>query len=189
MKTNETRDIGENHSDGNLRFPWKRIIAITLIALVAGFFLWRNLASRPTVRFLDSSAVEVSYIETPGLPQRGCPTIEATLNGVKGLFLVDTGANGPILTGRGVRDCGIDLSNAPSDTAFQMGGAKTGMKVVSGLTLEIKETGGAGVLTVRWAHVLANAADSPWMGVIDYKTLQRLNAVIDTKAKTITFSR
>lgn len=167
----------------------KKALLSAVVVLVSAFLLWRYSSGRPTVRFVEGAEVVVSYIEIPRPPQRGCPTIEATLNGVKGVFLVDTGANGPILTGRAVRECGIDLTHAPSDTAAQMGGAQTGMKVVQNLTLEIKETNGSGVLTVGWAHALANSAESEWMGVIDYKTLQRLNAVIDTKSRTITFSK
>lgn len=158
-----------------------------LTAFGLGYLACHFRFERPRALFVSKQAAVISYVDAPGW--RGYPMLEASINGVNGLCLVDTGSNTPILSAQGVRACGIDLSQAKGKTQATWESAKTPMKEITNVTLRIMDGNGVEIASVRWPHVLANHNEHPWMAIIDLPTLERLNAIINTKERTITISQ
>jgi predicted aspartyl protease len=72
---------------------------------------------KPAVQLIGTNQVTLSYRDNYGLLRyESHPTIEASINGVAGLFIIDTGATIPMLTMTGARRCGIPLSSTTSNT-------------------------------------------------------------------------
>ena len=113
----------------------------------------------------------------------GLPYIEGSLNGVRGAFVIDTGANEPVLTMTAVRRCGISFSENTSGAVDTDAGVIS-VKRVRGATVEL-----APGVTVHWSNVYVDPRDYPWLGLIDYKTLKACHATVNSSDKTITICR
>ncbi len=89
----------------------------------------------------------------------GRPVIKASINGVRGKFLIDTGANEPVVKMKAVRLCGIGLSARTKPAGFAGNDALTQLKLVDGdVTTEIE---GA---RITWSNVpvLSGLGSDEW---------------------------
>jgi hypothetical protein len=141
-------------------------------------------APKPSVMLASSDRVTIPYRDNYGLLRyESHPTVEATINGVTGPFIIDTGATTPMLTMTGVRRCGIALAPLTNTTA-EFWGEKVSMKMATNVTVQL-----APALTVQWRKVIVHPGFDAFFGILDYGTLKAGHAVIDFKQKTITMSR
>jgi predicted aspartyl protease len=115
----------------------------------------------------------------------GHPVVQGSFNGVRGDFLIDTGANEPILTMKAVRECRIPLAEGKRSEAFvgddrpkQFGIAKGKVRIeIEGATI-----------TVGNASVVSGMGSDAWFGLIDYHTLKACHAVINVNERSLTLS-
>lgn len=123
----------------------------------------------------------IPYEETFG----GRPIIEGTINGVRGKFLIDTGANQPVLTMKAARECEIPLTQEIRTAEFLGDEAPGEFAVVDG-KIEIQIKGA----TISWndASVASGLGSDIFFGVIDYRTLKAAQAIINVKKRTLTIS-
>jgi hypothetical protein len=115
----------------------------------------------------------------------GRPVIVGSINGVRGRFLIDTGANEPVLTMKAIRECRIALSRGARLAASLGDDRPKQLRYVEGnVTVELD---GA---SITWGSpsVAAGLGSDDWFGVIDYRTLKASKAVINLQEKTITLS-
>jgi hypothetical protein len=119
------------------------------------------------------------------------PVIEASINGVSGHFVIDTGAMGPALTTTAVHRCGIAVTSGHG-SIVGAGGDKVKMLEATNVTVRF-----SGNYVIHWPVVLVfpnDLATPPGtnenlFGIIDYQTLRTHGAVMDMKRKTITLSK
>lgn len=110
--------------------------------------------------------------------------IQASINGVSGPFMIDTGATIPILGIEAGRRCKFKTFWPPaSDLTNSFWGEKIRMMKATNLVIEL-----APGVTVHWPEALVTG-ETNFFGIIDYRTLKAVNAIIDTRNKTITFSK
>jgi len=136
---------------------------------------------RAVFRFESRAAVTIPYEEG----WLGRPVIEGSINGVRGKFLIDTGANEPVLTMKAIRRCGIPLSHKTKAAGFAGNDALHQLRLVDGdVSIEIQ---GA---RLTWGNVpiLSGLGSDEWFGLIDYHTLKAAHAIINLKERTITLS-
>ena len=108
--------------------------------------------------------------------------IRASINGVSGQFIIDTGATIPILGVEAARRCRFrPFWPSEKEPTNSFWGEKIRMMKATNLVVEL-----APGVTVHWPEVLVSG-ETNFFGIIDYRTLRAANAVIDTKNKTITF--
>jgi Aspartyl protease len=119
------------------------------------------------------------------------PVIEASINGVSGHFVIDTGAMGPALTTTAAHCCGITVT--PSQGSIVgAGGDKVKMLEATNVTVRFSQD-----CVIHWPIVLVFPNDlatppgtnEPLFGVLDYQTLRIHGAVMDMKQKTITLTK
>jgi len=113
----------------------------------------------------------------------GHPVIEASINGVSGFFLIDTGAAGPMLTANGARRCGIS-SEPAGDKGVDLGGDQFALERATNVTIEIGRW-----FSLHYNTILVSPKEDDHLGVLDFGTLESLHAVMDMGKKTITFAR
>jgi Aspartyl protease len=119
------------------------------------------------------------------------PVIEASINGISGHFVIDTGAMGPALTSTAVHRCGIAVTSAHG-SIVGAGGDKVEMLQATNVTVIF-----SGNYAIHWPVVLVfpnDLATPPGtnenlFGILDYQTLRTHGAVIDTKRKTVTLTK
>jgi hypothetical protein len=115
----------------------------------------------------------------------GYPVIQGSINGVRGEFLIDTGANEPILTMRAIRECRIPLALGSRSGAFVGDERPKQFGIVKGeVNIEIE----GATITVGNAAVVSGVGSENWFGLIDYRTLKACHAVINVKEKSLTIS-
>jgi len=140
--------------------------------------------SAPYVELRATNTIKIRYSDSYGLARfRDHPIIEASINGVIGPFVIDTGATIPILNMTAVRRCGISVSAGPVKTG-DFWGDQVGMKLATNVSLQL-----APGLVVHWPKVLVHPGEDVTFGTLDYGTLRAGHAVIDTNQKTITMTR
>ena len=129
--------------------------------------------------------ITISYSDTYGiLRYESHPVFRASINGVSGYFLIDTGATTPILTVTAARRCGLTVFSPPASEATRdFWGQKIRMMKATNVVAEL-----APGFTVHWPEVLVSGEEG-FFGIVDYLTLKAANAVIDTKSRTITFTK
>ena len=125
------------------------------------------------------------HYEDGPLRARGLPCVEASINGVKGIFIVDTGANTPYLTKTGADRCHLVTSAKVVKKVDMFYAPKAGMKEAKNVTIEFGDSG----VKIKWSKAIVDDRKDPWFGLIDYHTLKAMHAVIDTNEKTIRISR
>ena len=139
----------------------------------------------PTVSHEGEKTITISYKDTVGIfryPRH--PFILGSINGVSGWFLVDTGSETPILGIEAARRCKFDAFWPPvTDTTNSFWGERIRMMKATNIVVQL-----APGLTIHWPEVLISG-ETNFFGIIDYRTLKAANAVIDTKGKTITFTK
>jgi predicted aspartyl protease len=115
----------------------------------------------------------------------GRPVIEGSINGVRGEFLIDTGANEPVLTMKAVRQCGLPLSSGTRSEAFLGDDRPKQFRIVKGnVTIEID----GAAISLGNPSVVSGLGSENWFGLIDYHTLKACHAVINVKEKSFTIS-
>jgi hypothetical protein len=156
-----------------------------LMLFVGGFiFAGCTHLSTPSVMLQGTNAITIRYSDSYGLERfKDHPVIEASINGVTGPFVIDTGATIPFLNMTAIRRCGISVSPVPVKTG-DFWGDKIGMKLATNISLQL-----ASGLVVHWPKVFVHPGEDVVFGSIDYATLKAGQAVIDTKQKTIRMTR
>ena len=155
------------------------------VAFAACFVVSCRSSRAPIATFQSTEPITISYSDTVGiLRYEWHPMIRASINGVSGQFIVDTGATIPLLGIEAARRCKFEAFWPPvGDETNQFWGEKIRMMKATNLVVEL-----ARGLTVHWPEVLVTG-ETNFFGIIDYRTLKTVNAVIDTRRKTITFSK
>src|SRR5262245_39314271 len=116
----------------------KLSVSAVLCCLIALASSGCALVSQRHSRFEGETAVTIPYKEG----WFGRPVIEGSINGVRGKFLIDTGANEPVLTMRAIDECGIALSHRTKPVGFAGDDAPKKLPRVDGnVTIEIKGAG------------------------------------------------
>ena len=127
----------------------------------------------------------IPYRDTTGpLRLRNHPRITVSINGHRGEFLIDTGADGPAVTQRCIDRCGIRTSaGEPGDVTLNLWGTVIATDVAEDVAVQLHPD-----LTLRLSRVVVFRGEllDGIFGVLDYNTLRALNAVIDVRQKTIT---
>jgi hypothetical protein len=137
----------------------------------------------PKIQFPESGRAVLHFQDSP-LAARGLPYIEASINGVRGVFIIDTGANAPYLTMTTARRCHLSLADAKTKNIDMYYAQSVPMKVAEDVTIVV-----APGLSIRWSKAVVDPRDDSYFGLLDYHTLRAMHAVIDMDAKTITISR
>ena len=113
----------------------------------------------------------------------GHPVIEATVNGVSGFFIIDTGAAGPMLTANGARRCAI--SSAPARAmGVGMWGDEFPLEKATNVTIQFTPR-----FSLHYDEILISPKEGDHLGLLDFGTLKSLHAVMDMGQKTITFTK
>jgi hypothetical protein len=110
----------------------------------------------------------------------GHPTLEASINGVRGRFIIDTGAPGPLLTATAVRRCGLLLLPSSSKGKGFWGDAFP-LKKTTNVTVRFTPD-----FAIHYAEVLVSPEEGPHFGLLDYGTLRSAHAIMDMDQKTVT---
>lgn len=166
------------------RATWRRLKSIILV--LAGTFALTGCIShpRPVVMLMSTNEVTIHYRDDYGLLRyEGHPAVEASINGVTGHFIIDTGATIPMLTMTGAQRCGVPLSPA-TKAAVPFWDGKVNMKVATNVSVTL-----APGLVVRWPTVVVHPGFEQFFGIIDYTTLKSGHAVMDVSQKTIRMTR
>jgi hypothetical protein len=129
--------------------------------------------------------ITISYSDTVGiLRYESHPVVRASINGVAGYFIIDTGSSVPILGIEAAQRCRFKPFWPPTtDKTNSFWGQKIRMMKATNIVAEL-----APGVTVHWPEVLVSG-ETNFFGIIDYHTLKAVNAVIDTKRKTITVTK
>jgi len=137
------------------------------------------------VSFDGANQVTISYSDTNGFLY-GHPGIEASINGVSGSLMIDTGTVAPLLSRQAVRLCGIVLS--PSPNQWWDGQRMVSMEMATNVTVRLTPN-----FAIHWPEVAVlsteDKRETNFFGFLDYGTLRAAHAVMDTNKKTITLSR
>jgi hypothetical protein len=138
----------------------------------------------PRVELHGTNTITIHYSDNYGLRRFAQhPIIEATINGVTGPFVIDTGTTIPILTMTGARRCGISPSLQPA-LKGDTWGSEIDMKMATNVSLQL-----APGFVVHWSKVLVHPGEDVTFGTLDYGTLKAGHAVIDIKQKTLTMTK
>ena len=114
------------------------------------------------------------------------PVIEGTINGVRGKFLIDTGASDPVLTMKAIHACGIKLLKETAEVGTIGDRFPTKLRRAEG---KVKiEFGPHVIVTCGNAYVTEGIGSDFWFGLLDYRTLNAAHAIINIEEKTVTFS-
>ena len=139
---------------------------------------------RPAVLLIGTNQVTIPYRDDYGLLRyEGHPALEASINGVTGFFIIDTGATIPMLTMTGAHRCGVPLIPGSKETV-PFWDENVNMKVATNVAVTLTPS-----VTVHWPKVLVHPGFSSFFGIIDYGTLKAGHAVIDLNQKTIRMTR
>lgn len=156
-------------------------LVLAILALtVSGCALTHH---HPKIEFPESGRAILHFSDHP-MTANGLPFIESSINGVRGTFIIDTGANAPYLTMTAVRRCHLSLSDSKRKTVDMYYASGVEMKVAEDVMVTI-----APRLSFRWSKAVVDPRDDSYFGLLDYHTLKAMHAVIDMDAKTITISR
>jgi len=169
-----------------------RILGV--LALVLSTFWAAGCASHPNS---DPGAVRAGQITIPYTDTAGesifayRPTIEASIDGVPGRFILDTGAAEPSLTTTAVSRCKIAVSRS-SAIGVDASGSEVPLMSATNITVKL-----APDFSIHFPSVLVlptqvdqgSSSNHDFFGVLDYRTLRAGHAVMDMKYKTITLSR
>lgn len=162
---------------------WAVLIPMVLMGCV-------RFPAAPQVGVSGDGPMTIPYLEETrgGLP---APVIEGEINGVRGRFLVDTGAGAPILTWKAIQECGIPLAPR-TDTMGTIGDKHpTEIKRAAGVVkVSIREAATGREFRFVWgdAYVTDGIGSDLWLGIIDFSSLRAAGAVIDTRQKRIIFA-
>jgi hypothetical protein len=136
----------------------------------------------PRVDFHGSAIAVVPFAEERA-SDGGLPVIVLSKNGVAGRFLVDTGSSGPMFTSRTIREWQLSVTEAEA-TARLADGTKARAQLVKNVTVNVSPE-----ITLHWGEVYVSPENNAdYFGMIDYNTLKKAHAVIDTRNRTITIS-
>jgi hypothetical protein len=140
-----------------------------------------------------SRRVTISYVDVHYKPPvyGYQPIIEATINGVSGHFLIDTGAMAPALSKTAVSRCGLAVTPSKGYITGAEGGNITMMQATN-VTVRFSQG-----VAIHWPIVLVFSGDIPQpagtndtcLGVLDYGSLRAHGAILDMKQKTITLTK
>ena len=166
-------------------------LGIMITRTIHGFFLAAILNC--IVSGCASHRVTISYVDVHYKPPAYGyqPIIEASINGVSGNFVIDTGAMGPALTKTAVSRCGIAVT--PSQGYIVgAGGGNVRMMQATNVTVKISQD-----CAIHWPTVLVFSGDlaqpkgtnDNFFGILDYGSLRAHSAVLDMKQKTITLTK
>jgi hypothetical protein len=163
----------------------RSFLHLFLLIGTAGAATSCRLPNSPIVTVDGKKAVAIPYSDTAGiLRYESHPVVRASINGVSGNFIIDTGSSTPILGIEAARRCKFNAFWPPAtDKTNSFWGEKIRMMKATNLVAELAP----GVI-VHWPEVLVTG-ETNFFGIIDYRTLKAANAVIDTKNKTITFTK
>ena len=161
------------------------ILVLPLLALVlSGCALTHH---RPEIEFPESGRAILHFDDSP-LVARGLPYIEASINGEKGTFIIDSGSNAPYLTMTAVRRCHLSLSDTETKKVDIYHGKNVPMRLARDVKIEIAHR-----LSIQWSKAIVDPREDAYFGsyfgLLDYHTLRAMHAVIDMDARTITISR
>jgi hypothetical protein len=135
-----------------------------------------NLFVTPTSQFPGTNRVTLHYTDDT----LGYLFVKGSIRGVTGEFVIDTGCcEPPVLSLNCARACGIPLGNKTNVVHILLG-VEIQVTEATDITIELSPG-----LTIRWPTVWVDMADRPWLGIIDYPTLELFHAVIDTEKRTI----
>jgi hypothetical protein len=115
----------------------------------------------------------------------GRPVIAGSINGVRGEFLIDTGANEPILTMKAIRECRIPLAEGTRSEAFIGDAGPKHFGIVKG---DVKIEVEGATIQIANASVVSGLGSDKWFGLIDYHTLRACHAIINVAEKSLTLS-
>jgi hypothetical protein len=185
LRLQPTRLTGRVTELGSLGVMSHTLLKFALVACTAGFITSCRSARPLAVTFDAAQTTTISYKDKVGiLRYESHPMIRASINGVSGHFMIDTGATIPILGIEASRRCKFKAFwPSASDYTHSFWDEKIRMMKATNLVIEL-----APGVTVRWPEVLVTG-ETNFFGIIDYATLKAANAVIDTRNKTITFSK
>ncbi len=158
---------------------------LTIVACITGFIMGCRSPNTPTVRLDGEKRVTIPYSDTVGIFRyERHPFVRCSINGVPGYFTIDTGSDTPILGIEAARRCKFNAFwPPPTDRTNSFWGEKIRMMKATNLVVEL-----APGVTVHWPEALVTG-ETNFFGIIDYRTLKAANAVIDTRNKTITFTK
>jgi hypothetical protein len=158
---------------------------LALIVCTAGIVTSCRSPNRPTVTHDGEKTITISYTDDGGpFGYARHPFIRGSINGVSGWFLIDTGSETPILGIEAARRCKFNAFwPRASDKTNSFWGESIRMMKATNISAQL-----APGMTVHWPEVLVSG-ETNFFGIIDYRTLKAANAVIDTKGKTITFTK
>jgi len=136
---------------------------------------------------LNNSKIEFHEANGFSIPiednYNGRPTIQLSMNGVAGRFIVDTGANSPVFTMTAVRQWHLSISDFSGHSILANGGTGN-PKIITNVTVNVTP-----YQSLHWGTVYIYPDNNePYFGYIDFRTLESGNAVIDTRNKTINFT-
>jgi hypothetical protein len=122
----------------------------------------------PDFVFTNTNKVTMPFSEAGAmLSFAGHPTINGSINGVTGKFIIDTGAPGPLLTATAVRRCGIIALPSLSKGAGFWGDAFP-LKKATNVTVRFTPD-----FAVHYTEVLVSPEEGPHFGLLDYGTSGR----------------
>jgi hypothetical protein len=160
----------------------RTILAITFTALLSCLAI--GCGSHPvTIPYVDL------HYKPPGHGYQA--VIEASINGVSGRFVIDTGATAPTLTSTAVHRCAIVVEPSQGRIVGPGGGVMTMMQATN-ITVRFAQG-----FAIYWPRVLVffgdlgepSGTNDSFFGVIDYGSLRAHCAVMDMKKKTITLTK
>jgi len=163
----------------------RAISKFALILCLGALMTSCHFPNAPAVAHDGEKAITISYTDTVGIfGFARHPFIRGSINGVPGWFLVDTGSETPILGIEAARRCKFNAFWPPAtDKTNSFWGESIRMMKATNITAQL-----APGIAVHWPEVLVSG-ETNFFGIIDYRTLKAANAVIDTKSKTITFTK
>lgn len=136
----------------------------------------------------SKSEATIFYNDTVGpLRLNNLPRVTLSINGQKGEFLIDSGADGPAITQLCVDRCGIRTSaGEPRDVTLNLWGNVIATDIAEDVAVQLHPD-----VTLRWSRVVifrGKILDGIF-GILDYNTLRATNALIDVRNKTLTFRK
>jgi len=161
------------------------ILRAVLYFVVGAYVTGCSSPGKPTVFIKTQKPITISYMDTLGVDRHeDHPFIRGSINGIAGNFIMDTGAFAPMLSISAARRCGFQAFWPPaSEKTNIFWGEKIRMMKATNIVVEL-----APGFTVHWSEVLVSGQEE-FFGIVDYRTLKAANAVIDTKNRTITFTK
>ena len=146
-----------------------RSIPVFMVSGLAGLVV-AGCQSDPSsvVPLQEARQVTIPYSESPDF-LHGHPGIEASINGVAGRFMIDTGTGAPILSKEAVRLCSLKVR--PSLGNWWNGGSNAPMDIATNVTVWLGK-----LFEIHWPEVAVfsweDKADTNFFGILDYGTLQ-----------------